>query len=111
MVALRSALVLLACLAVMTIHLSAFADDYTEMPDDNGRLEVFVQCSKCHSMQIVNQQGLSRNTWKKLLVWMVDEQEMTQMDSNTELLVLDYLSKHYSPDTQKARLRDRGLLP
>jgi hypothetical protein len=107
----RSGAVLFVCLMAIAAHLSVAADDFTDMPDDKGRLEVFVQCSLCHSMQIVNQQGLSRDAWKKLLVWMVDEQEMTEMDSTTELLVLDYLSKHYSPETQKDRLRNRGLLP
>jgi len=111
MITVRSGAVLIIFLAAIATHLSVSADDFTDMPDDKGRLEVFVQCSLCHSMQIVNQQGLSRAAWKKLLVWMVDEQEMTQMDSNTELLVLDYLGKHYSPETQKQRLRDRGLLP
>ena len=62
----RSGAVLFFCLVAIATHLSVSADDFTEMPDDKGRLEVFVQCSKCHSMQIVNQQGLSRNTWKKI---------------------------------------------
>jgi hypothetical protein len=88
----------------------AVADDFTEMPDDVGRIEVFVECSRCHSMQIVNQQGLTRSAWEKLMVWMVKEQSMIAMEADTETLVVDYLAKHYSPEAQKARLPAQGRL-
>jgi hypothetical protein len=100
----------LICIVVIGLQGIAVADDFSEMPDDVGRLEVFAHCSRCHSMQIVNQQGLSRTAWEKLMVWMVDEQGMTAMEDKTETLVVDYLSIHYSPDAQKERLRERGLL-
>lgn len=98
----------LLCLAIITLPWFALADDFTEMPDDVGKLEVFVECSRCHSMQIVNQQGLSRSAWEKLMVWMVKEQKMVAMDEETETLVVDYLSKHYSPEVQKEKRQALG---
>ena len=86
----------------------ALADDFTEMPDDAGRLEVFVECSRCHSMQIVNQQGLSRSAWEKLMVWMVEEQGMAAMQEDKETLVVDYLSKYYSPKAEQQQFQGRA---
>jgi hypothetical protein len=98
----------LLCLVVILWPYFAFADDFTEMPDDIGRLEVFVECSRCHSMQIVNQQGLTRSAWEKLMVWMVEEQGMTVMQEEKETLVVDYLSKHYAPRAEQQQFQGRA---
>jgi hypothetical protein len=100
----------LVCITAFLLPYTVVADDFTEMPVDAGRLEVFVECSRCHSMQIVNQQGLTRSAWEKLMVWMVEEQSMTAMDDDKEKLVVDYLSKHYSPEVRKEGFQARGRL-
>jgi hypothetical protein len=98
----------LFCFAVILLPYIALADDFTEMPDEVGRLEVFVECSRCHSMQIVNQQGLPRSAWEKLMVWMVEEQGMTAMQEDKEMLVVDYLSKHYAPKVEQQQYQGRA---
>ena len=79
-------------------------DDYQGLPPGEGREEVFGLCVACHSMKLVTQQGLSRSTWKEVLVFMVEEQEMAELDPEDEKLVLDYLTKFYGPDRLARRM-------
>lgn len=69
-----------------------------DMPEGPGRDTVFYMCTACHSMQIVVQQGLSRERWDKVLIWMVEEQGMAELDQATRDEILDYLAKHYNED-------------
>ncbi|WP_371185615.1 c-type cytochrome [Thalassotalea maritima] len=52
-------------------------------------------CSSCHSLHLVAQQGLSRDSWDETLQWMIDEQGMEPLDPDDYQAVLDYLSTHY----------------
>ena len=79
-------------------------DEYQGLPPGEGREEVFGLCVACHSMKLVTQQGLSRSTWKEVLVFMVEEQEMAELDPEDEKLVLDYLAKFYGPDRLARRM-------
>ncbi len=63
-----------------------------------GAEETFYACSACHSERIVAQQGLSRTHWDELLVWMVDEQEMDEIEEPDRTVILDYLAVHYGED-------------
>lgn len=66
------------------------------LPPGPGREEVFYRCKACHSLMIVKQQGLDRETWDESLEWMVDEQGMTPIeDAAIRDRVLDYLSTHF----------------
>lgn len=65
------------------------------LPAGKGREEVFYVCSVCHSIKLVIQQGLSRDSWKETLNWMVEEQGMNPLDEATHALVLDYLAEHF----------------
>ena len=78
-------------------------DDYDGLPEGEGRDEVYVICSGCHSIKLVAQQGLSRDSWQESLEWMVDEQGMTEMDPETHTLVLDYLATHLGIDHRPPR--------
>lgn len=71
--------------------------EFAGLPAGPGQEEVFYGCSACHSLRLVQQQGLSRQRWDKLLVWMVEEQGMAAPDDNDRSLMLDYLTKHYGP--------------
>ncbi len=77
---------------------AAAADEWDGLPDGAGREEVYGLCGACHSLMIVKQQGLSRESWGETLEWMVEEQGMPELDSETEGLVLDYLTIHYGPE-------------
>lgn len=79
-------------------------DDYRGLPPGEGREEVFGLCAACHSMKLVTQQGLSRSTWKEVLVLMVEEHEMAELEPEDEKPVLDYLAKFYGPDRLARRM-------
>ena len=71
------------------------ADEYDGLPEGLGREEVFYTCQPCHSLAIVKQQGLDRDSWDETLVWMVEEQEMEPLDPEERALILDYLAAHF----------------
>lgn len=89
---------------------AAAGDEYSGLPEDTGREEVLAYCGTCHSMKLVVQQGLTRQVWAELLLWMYAEQEMEPLEREEEKRVLDYLAKHLGPEGQKERLRKRGIL-
>jgi len=91
-------------------HPRAQEDEYLGLPDAPGREEVAAYCGACHSLKLVVQQGLTRKGWEDLLVWMYEEQEMPELEPDEEKLVLDYLAKYVNPETQKQRLRERGII-
>lgn len=76
-------------------------EDWGGLPDSPGRETVFTLCAGCHSMMIVTQQGLPRDVWDETLDWMVEEQGMAELDAETRTLVLDYLARHYGPDSRR----------
>ncbi|VAW13226.1 hypothetical protein MNBD_ALPHA09-834 [hydrothermal vent metagenome] len=90
------------------------ADDHElqilELPDGIGGEEVEAYCSACHSLKTVVQQGLSREDWEELLVWMVEEQEMEPIDPEDRKLVLDYLAENISIEATQKR-RKAGRVP
>jgi len=70
-------------------------DDLARMPDGPGKELVYYACSGCHSMKIVFQQRLTRETWDDLLVWMREKQNMPEIPPDDRKVVLDYLTAHY----------------
>jgi cytochrome c len=96
--------------AAMANRSFAADDEYFGLPDASGREEVIAYCGACHSMRLVVQQGLTRSDWAELLTWMYKEQGMEPLEAADEKLVLDYLGEHIDPDSQKQRLRQRGIL-
>jgi hypothetical protein len=77
-------------------------DEYQGLPPGKGRDEVFGICGACHSLKLVTQQGLSRDRWDYVLHYMVEEQEMPELDKEMTGLILDYLTKFSGPN-RKAR--------
>ncbi|MDF2152253.1 c-type cytochrome [Vibrio sp. CAU 1672] len=63
-------------------------------PGENMELVAAV-CSACHSLYLVTQQGLSKESWDETLQWMVDEQGMDELDADKREAVLIYLSTYY----------------
>jgi len=66
-----------------------------DWPPGPGQAETGRLCNSCHSLTLVKQQKLSRSTWDKLLVWMVEEQGMAEQPPGTRDLILDYLAAHF----------------
>ena len=71
---------------------------WEDLPPAPGRELTYGVCSACHSMDIVKQQGMTREQWDETLAWMVEEQGMGELSGDTRELVLDYLAAVYSPD-------------
>ena len=59
----------------------------------------FYSCTACHSEMIIAQQGLPRKGWDEMLVWMVEEQGMSEIEEPDRTVILDYLSTHYNEDS------------
>ena len=68
------------------------------MPAGEGRRETFAICSACHSMKLVEQQGMTRAQWDETLNYMLDEQGMAQLEGVLRARILDYLAMAYPPD-------------
>lgn len=71
---------------------------YAPLAEGEGARETFAFCSPCHSAQIVAQQGLNRQAWDDMLVWMVEEQGMAEIPEPMRTVILDYLEKNYNED-------------
>lgn len=71
----------------------AFSADWPQGP---GRDDTGYTCSVCHSLSIVKQQGLSRDSWEEVIEWMIDEQGMSELSDEKLTMVLDYLSTHFN---------------
>ncbi len=76
----------------------ASEDEWQGLPEGVGREEVFYACQACHSLMLVTQQGLDRESWEETLVWMIEEQGMGELDADEWRLILEYLSTFYGRD-------------
>lgn len=77
-----------------------FADPppWEDLPAGPGRELTYGICSACHSMQIVRQQGLTRDAWADTLDWMTEEQGMAELTGPIREQILDYLATAFSPE-------------
>ena len=81
------------------------------LPAGPGREEVFYLCGACHSLRLVQQQGLSRERWERLLVWMVEKQGMPEPSADEHQLIIDYLAEHYGPERRAPAAEEAGGWP
>lgn len=79
----------------LATHFGTDEQQWQGLPAGPGRELVFGLCQACHSLAIVKQQGLDRESWDETLTWMVKEQGMPVLDQANLVLVLDYLATHY----------------
>ncbi|MEO1016855.1 MAG: hypothetical protein AAFY56_04085 [Pseudomonadota bacterium] len=70
-------------------------DEYFGLPRTGNYEFVSGFCGSCHSLEIIMQQSLDRDAWKRTLDWMTVEQNMPQLQARDEALMLDYLSMHF----------------
>lgn len=94
----RAALAGLCISLALSLPARAEESEFGVLVVADGVEDAYYSCIACHSEMIVAQQGLTREAWEELLVWMVEEQGMPELDPETETIVLDYLSKHYNVD-------------
>ncbi len=79
----------------LSTHYGTDDEDWLGLPPGEGREEVFYACQACHSLKTVQQQRLSKESWEETLVWMVEEQGMSEPDPEEFKLLLDYLGVYY----------------
>ena len=90
---------LLAGTAIFAISVNAGDPaDFGGLPEGPAQAEVYGVCSACHSLMIVQQQGLSENSWRDTLDWMIEEQGMAQLPDDMLDRIAAYLAEHYGPD-------------
>lgn len=111
----RTRLTALAAAALLGGGLAASAtpasaqDGHQGLPPGDGRDIVSGLCSGCHSIKLVQQQGMSRKRWDEMLVWMVEKQGMPELPPEMRTTVLDYLAEHYGEEQR--RPASGGLSP
>jgi mono/diheme cytochrome c family protein len=79
----------------------AGAEGFGGLPEGAGQEETYDACAACHSIRLVVQQRLDRESWDETLAWMVEEQGMPELESEARSLILDYLSTHLSRDAPR----------
>ncbi|PCI40416.1 MAG: hypothetical protein COB46_06830 [Rhodospirillaceae bacterium] len=83
-------------------------DEWNGLPEGIGREEVFDTCRACHSLRLVQQQGLDKYSWTETLEWMVEEQEMDQPDEEDLPLLINYLTEFYGTDKKAAKMKAKA---
>jgi len=73
-------------------------DEFEGLPAGKGQELTFNTCQACHSIKLVLQQGLSRDSWNETLAYMVNEQEMEPLPPADKKIILDYLSTYLGTD-------------
>lgn len=71
---------------------------WDDLPPGEGRELTYASCSGCHSMMLVQQQGLSREAWEDTLDWMVAEQGMPKPPPVLREQILNYLAQVFTPE-------------
>lgn len=78
---------------------------------DTGFEIVKANCIACHSAALVTQNRMNRETWLETIRWMQKTQGLWPLAAN-EPIILDYLTKHYSPtDTGRRKNLPSHLMP
>ncbi len=72
--------------------------DFGGLPEGDAQAEVYGVCSACHSLMIVQQQGLSKQSWLDTLDWMIEEQGMAELPEEMLDRIAGYLAEHYGED-------------
>ncbi|QTN40025.1 monoheme cytochrome C [Cryomorphaceae bacterium] len=57
---------------------------------------VRASCTACHSAKLITQNRMSRENWKKTIVWMQETQKLWDLGPNEDK-ILDYLAEYYAP--------------
>ncbi len=60
--------------------------------------EVGYYCIACHSLEIVKQQGLDKETWDDVIVWMEEDMGMNPLDDETQDRFTSFLAEYFGPD-------------
>lgn len=73
-----------------------------ELAAGKGSDLVQQHCIRCHSERIIIQQRASRENWRETIDSM-QSQGLEPLDQATEKAILDYLARHYGPESRGRR--------
>ncbi len=91
--------ILVLSIALPITALQAQDDPFgANWPQGEGRNLTGAWCGGCHSLNLVKQQGLTRDGWDILLNWMSEKQKMPPLHGEQRSTVLDYLAAHFGVD-------------
>ncbi|PWC27001.1 hypothetical protein CR165_20135 [Pseudoroseomonas aestuarii] len=79
------------------------------LPAGHGRAETFANCTACHSTAIIRRSGLTRERWDALMDWMVEKQNMTPLEPDMRVLIVDYLASAFPARQSNPRARNPFL--
>lgn len=74
-------------------------DPETGLALDEKLMVVKAHCTSCHSPKLITQNRFTRDGWKEKIRWMQRTQKLWDL-GESEPAVLDYLTKHYGPETK-----------
>lgn len=77
---------------------TAKIDAESGMVNDANLMMVKAQCTACHSSKLIVQHRFSRAGWLERIRWMQTYHKLWDL-GESEKVVLDYLEKHYGPQT------------
>ncbi|GAB4027959.1 hypothetical protein [Spirosoma koreense] len=73
-------------------------DPETGLANDPNLTMVKAQCTACHSSKLILQHRFTRAGWLDRIRWMQKYHKLWDL-GDSEKVVLDYLEKHYGPQT------------
>ena len=79
--------------------------DYQGLPREEGIDLVLENCTACHSIDIIQENHMSREAWDKTITWMQEKQGLWKLGKDREI-ILDYLSKAQGVEKNKAGERE-----
>lgn len=77
---------------------TARIDPESGMVNDANLMMVKSQCTACHSSKLILQHRFTRAGWQERIRWMQKYHKLWDL-GESEKVVLDYLEKHYGPQT------------
>ncbi|MGR3811569.1 hypothetical protein [Jiulongibacter sp. NS-SX5] len=72
---------------------------------DPNLMMVEANCTGCHSAKLITMNRFTRDGWKDKIRWMQETQNLWDLGEN-EKVILDYLEKHYSPESKASRRKN-----
>ena len=73
-----------------------------KLAEDPDLPYVIAHCTACHSGSLITQNRMTRDGWLKTIRWMQKEQGLWPLGEHEER-VLNYLERHYFPQTSGRR--------
>lgn len=107
----KKTIVAAAMLLASSHGFSQEVDKLTGLIVAPGFESVRANCMACHSMKLVTQNRMTRDTWLETIRWMQETQGLWPL-KDQEKAILDYLGTHYAPvDSGRRKALPVHLMP